>query len=96
MKRAKPAKKGRLLKLVILIFALWSAMTLVSLQGQTNQKKAEKDVLETQLAAQRLRNAALLESIESDSVIREIYAQIARDKLGLYSPDEIIIINRTP
>ncbi|MDR0324879.1 MAG: septum formation initiator family protein [Oscillospiraceae bacterium] len=95
MKRVKKPKRGWLGKLVILIFAVYSAMTLVSLQGQINQRKAENDELEAALEAQRLRNAMLLEDIESDD-IGEKYARIARDKLGLVDPSEIIIIDKTP
>jgi len=88
-------RKGRLLKLAILLFAVWSAMTLVSLQGQINQKKAENAETEAALMAQRLRNATLLEDIDSDK-IEEKYAHIARDKLGLVDPAEIIIVDKTP
>lgn len=93
----KKAKNKRRLpgKLVILIFAVWSAVTLVSLQGQINQKKAERDDIEARLAEQRIRNTMLAEDIGSDN-IEERYARIARDRLGLVDPAEIIIVNRTP
>ena len=93
MKRKK--RKGWLGKLVILVFAAWSATTLISLQGQINQKKAENGELEAALTAQRLRNATLLEDIDSNN-IEEKYARIARDKLGLVDPAEVIIIDQTP
>lgn len=91
----KRKKLGPLSRLVILVFAVYTAMTLVSLQGQINQKRSENTELEKQLAAQRLLNDTLREDIESDD-IGEVYARIAREKLGLVEPGEIIIVNRTP
>ncbi|MCL2003857.1 MAG: septum formation initiator family protein [Oscillospiraceae bacterium] len=93
-RKAKP-KRGLPGKLVILIFAVWAAITLVSLQGQINQKKAERDALELELAAQQIQIAMLAKDIESDNMEERI-ARIARDKLGLVMPEEIIIVNRTP
>jgi cell division protein FtsB len=95
MRKRKKSRIRVLGKLVILIFAVWSALTLMTLQGQINQKKAERDGIEALLAEQRIRNATLSEDIKSDNV-EEKYARIARDRLGLVDPSEIIIVNRNP
>jgi cell division protein FtsB len=58
-------------------------------------KKSEGAELEALVAAQRIRNAALSEDIDSDN-LEDRYARIARDKLGLVDPAEIIIVSRTP
>ena len=88
-------RSGWLSKLVILVFAVYTAMTLISLQAQINLKKAEIAELEANLAAQNLLTATLREDIGSDDP-GEIFARLARDKLGLVIPGEIIIVNRTP
>jgi cell division protein FtsB len=111
-KRKKETKKGRMSWLgmtVTTIFVAWAAITLISNQGKINMLKAENAVTEAERsewsiriatlqeaeqAARNLRNTAR-ETIESDE-LREIYARIARDRLGLVMPGEIIIVNRTP
>jgi cell division protein FtsB len=47
------------------------------------------------VAAQKLRNAALEEVIESDDNEGRII-RAARDRLGLVEPGEIVIVDMTP
>ncbi len=88
-------KRRWLRKLVILIFAVWSAVTLVSLQGQINRRKAENAALAEVLEAQMLRNEMVREDTESDD-LEDIKANLARERYGLVEPGEIIIVNRNP
>ncbi|MDR1693410.1 MAG: hypothetical protein LBR72_08645 [Oscillospiraceae bacterium] len=88
-------RKRWLGKLVILVFAVWSALTLVALQGQINKRRSENAELAKSLTAQELLNETLREGIGSDD-IEDVYARLARERLGLVAPGEIIIVNRNP
>lgn len=81
-----------LTKLLVVGFSVYATFTLVSLQIQISEKKAEQAMLATQIEEQTLRNAevkALLESDNSD----EYVARIARDKLGYVSPGERVFVD---
>jgi cell division protein FtsB len=51
--------------------------------------------MQAKVAAQRIRNAALEEDIESDDKEGKM-ARAARDRLGLVNPGELIIVDMTP
>lgn len=88
----KKKKIGTLTKCFIACFAVYASFTLVSLQMQISEKKAEQNQLSAQKEEQSLRNAeirALLESPESD----EYVARIAREKLGYISPGERVFVD---
>lgn len=90
MKRKK--KVNIVAKCIIVCFAVYASFTLVSLQMQISEKKAEQRQLVAASEAQALENAeikALLESPESD----EYVARIAREKLGYISPGERVFID---
>ncbi|MDR1668960.1 MAG: septum formation initiator family protein [Oscillospiraceae bacterium] len=92
---AERKKKSLLGKLVILVFAVWSAVTLITLQAQINKRKAENAELAENLAAQQLLVETLREDTGSDD-LTELYARLARERLGLVAPGEIIIVNKNP
>lgn len=83
-------KKSSLwIKLVILVLVVYATVTLVSLQSQITTKRAEMAALEKSIAAaeqekQRLEDA--IANMDTDAGVEEI----ARSKLGLVSPGEII------
>lgn len=83
-------KKSSLwIKLVILVLVVYATVTLVSLQSQITTKRAEMEALEKSIAAaeqekQRLEDA--IANMDTDAGVEEI----ARSKLGLVSPGEII------
>lgn len=90
MKRKK--KVNIVAKCIIVCFAIYASFTLVSLQMQISEKKAEQRELMAAAESQALENAeikALLESPESD----EYVARIAREKLGYISPGERVFID---
>ncbi|MCL1807898.1 MAG: septum formation initiator family protein [Oscillospiraceae bacterium] len=94
MKRGRKPKRRWLSKLVILVFAVWSVMIMISVQGRLNTEKAKKDELAIQKTALEL-NIEILKDTESEDPAQS-YERIAREKLGLVYPDEIIIIDKTP
>ncbi len=92
MKRKKRRWLG---KLVILVFAVWSAVTLIMLQGRINARKTENAELVKTMEAQKLLVETLREDTGSDEKA-ELYARLARERLGLVAPGEIIIVNKNP
>ena len=94
-------------KVVILIFALYTAVTLLSLQAQINQLTVEEAKAAAELQAKppieapredaQEQNEALIagQPIAYDGSCDEIIERIARER-GWVFPDEITIYNRTP
>lgn len=77
------------LKLAVLIVVIYTTVSLVSLQQQTAEMNAAAEVLQTELVAVEQSNdqlTAAIEEVDSD----ESVADIARNKLGLVSPGEIV------
>lgn len=77
------------IKLVVLVLVVYAVVTLVSLQSQISAQRGEMAELEQRIAAaeqekQRLENA--IANMDTDEGVEEI----ARSKLGLVSPGEII------
>lgn len=85
---------GTLMKVCMLLFAVYSVYTIVSLQLQIQSKKAEQEVLKTTVEEQKLKNAELEATIENSEDPAYI-AKIARDKLGYVSPGEKVFVNVT-
>lgn len=82
-------------KIVIVVFAVYTALMLITMQAEINRAKTEQAVLEERLETQKLTNQALEEDI-SYRESREAMERVAREKLGLVAPGEIIILNLTP
>lgn len=85
----KFTKSSLWIKLVVLVLVVYATVTLVSLQSQISAKRDEVDALEKSIAAaqqehQRLQDA--IDNMDTDEGVEEI----ARNKLGLVSPGEII------
>ena len=92
-KKDREKKAGLLGRIVLFVFAVYAAMMLLSLQGQINRAQAENNDLQERLTAQRMLNATLAEDTGSEA---GRIARLARERLGLALPGEIIIRNRTP
>lgn len=76
-------------KLLILILLVVVGISLLELLNRVQQTEAQRDALAQQVLVQTQTNAELAEAIEhSDDP--EWIAAVARDKLGLVSPGEII------
>ncbi|MFI3312816.1 MAG: septum formation initiator family protein [Eubacteriales bacterium] len=77
------------LKLAVLIVVIYATVSLVSLQQETSELELQATVLQEELTAAQQTNSQLTEAIaEVDS--DESVAEIARNKLGLVSPGEIV------
>lgn len=89
---------GLIGKVIVVIFALYAALLMISLQAQINERKAEGRELQEKVNTQALINAALQEDIGYDGSVNtdSRIARIARERIGLVAPGEIIIINKTP
>lgn len=78
-----------LTKIVILALLIIVAISLLELSGRMDQAQAQKEDLARQVAAQTQVNADLEDAIEHSDDPERI-ADVARDKLGLVAPGEII------
>lgn len=82
-------KAGLPTKLLILALLIAVAISLLELNSGVKQALADKAALEKQVVAQTQTNAGLADAIEH-SEDPERKADVARDKLGLVEPGEII------
>ncbi|MCL2083143.1 MAG: septum formation initiator family protein [Oscillospiraceae bacterium] len=84
-------------KAIIAVFMIWALLTVVNIRGRINEKEAERELLAKELHSQQLLNAVLQEDIDSEG--QEEYSarmeRMARERLGLVSPGEILIVNKT-
>ncbi len=85
----KLKRSSLVIKLVILTLVAYAAVTLASLQSQITAKRDEaealsEDIVSAEQENQRLQNA--IENIDTDEGVEEI----ARAKLGLVAPGEIV------
>ena len=85
-------KKHRLLKLAVLIFAVYAAFSLVETQVQIRKQSQLVNQLQEDKAAREQTNAALSELIGSE-LSDERIAEIAREQLGLAGPDDILFVD---
>lgn len=87
-------KAGLLTKLVVLALLIATATSLLELNGRLQEANAQKDELTQQVAAQAQTNAELEDAI-ANSDDPERIADVARDRLGLVEPGEIIFYSMT-
>jgi len=83
------ARAGLLTKVLILVLLIAVAISLLELNSQLDQAHAQKEELTHQVAAQTQINADLTDAIEHSDDLDRI-ADVAREKLGLVAPGEII------
>ncbi len=81
-------------RIVIILFIVYAAYNLVSLQAKLNEKQAEYQTLQEQITEQTLENQRLGESSGEELDDEEI-ASIAREKLGYSLPGERVFIDIT-
>ena len=81
-----------LTKIVILALLIIVAISLLNLNGRIDRAQAKKAELEHQVATQTQVNADLKDAIEhSDDPLW--IADVAREKLGLVAPGEIVFFS---
>lgn len=82
-------KSSLLVKLVVLIIIVYSTVTLVSLNNQLQDKRAEAAVLTEEAQQLQQENIDLQERIDNLSTDEGI-EEVARNKLGLVKDGEIV------
>jgi len=87
----KIKRAGFLTKLVVLALLIAAAVELLRMRGNIDAARAEQNALERQVAEQTQVNADLHDAVENNADPAR-QADIARDKLGLASPGEKVII----
>ena len=87
-------KAGLLTKLVVLALLIATATSLLEVNGRLQEANAQKDELTQQVAAQAQTNAELEDAIANSDDAERI-ADVARDRLGLVEPGEIIFYSMT-
>ena len=85
----KTQKASILTKLVVLALLLGVATALLNLRGQIQQAQADLAEVQRQVTVQRQTNADLADAVENSGDTGR-QADIARDKLGLVEPGEVI------
>ena len=88
----KVKRAGVATKLLVLVLLAALAVALLSTRAKLNAAQNERDELARQVAAQREANAELADDI-AHSDDPDYLADIARDKLGLLEPDEIVFVD---
>ena len=83
------ARAGLLTKILILVLLIAVAISLLELNKQVEQAQAQKEDLTRQVAVQTQTNADLADAIEHSDDLDRI-EDVAREKLGLVKPGEII------
>ena len=92
MERRRRMRPAVMLRMVILVFCLFFAVQLVSLQLQVTDLRAQSEELDDEISRKQLANKELEESqLDSDS--DEAIAKIARDVLGYASPGEKVYVD---
>ena len=92
---AKPRKRRRIglfTKVAVVVFSIYAAVTLITLQIQINERRREETALALQLETAKARNASLAAAIGSE-ITDEMIAQQARSKLDLVAPGEKVFID---
>lgn len=87
-------RKGFILKLALIIFAVFVVVQIIFLQINLHQKKQTLSALQQQVSAKTNENNDMQKQLD-DGVTDEYVAKIAREKLGLVSPSERIYADIT-
>lgn len=90
----KTVKASLITKIVILILIVYLSITLLNLRSDVQTAKANLAALQSKTSAQAAENAALEEDIENGRDAETIL-EIAKEKLGLVEPGEVIIYDTT-
>ena len=78
-----------LMKLVILALVVYSTFAIVTLQNKVMEKRAEAEILQTQIDTEKQENFRLEQAIDNLDTQEGIEA-VARQKLGMVSRGEIV------
>lgn len=78
-----------LTKLLVLVLVVYATVTLVSLQSQVTEKRAEVEALENSIDAAKQENLRLEQAIDALDTDEGVQS-VARQKLGWVSEGEIV------
>ncbi|MBQ6626644.1 MAG: septum formation initiator family protein [Ruminococcus sp.] len=79
---------------VVLIFAVYSVVTLVNLYSQIGQKKSELEAINGEIAIQEIKNEEMNELYNSsDEEFSRYIEQIAREDLDYIKQGERVFVN---
>ena len=82
-------KSGIVTKLIILALAAYALIALVQMKSRVEDAEAERDALRAEAQALAVTNASLNYEI-SHAKDKETVEKVAREKLGLVLPGEIV------
>ena len=83
------AGSGLLTRLLLLVLLVGIGWQLYSLRDQVNSARTDMELLAAKVAAQRLENDALTNDIKQGNTPEKM-EEIAREELGLVTPDEYV------
>jgi len=93
MKQQKNKPIGRFITHVLLaVFAVYAALTLVDAQVRLAERRQELDVLEARYENRRLENKELERQLADDMTSEDI-ERIAREQLDFVAPDQRVFID---
>lgn len=82
-------RSSLLTKVLILVLVVYATVTLVSLQSQVTEKEAQAESLQQAITTAKQENLRLEQDINALGTDEGVEA-VARQKLGLVAPGEII------
>jgi len=85
-------KVGLATKIFVAAFSIYAAVTLVSLQMQIADKRAEHEALTASLEIQQVRNAEL-EDVIGNAPDEDYIAKLARENLDYVLPGEMVFVD---
>jgi len=92
--KKSPYLKYFVLCAVVLVFAIYSLVTLVSLYSQIGDKKGELKEINNKIAIQEIKNEDMNSLYNSsDEEFAEYIEQIAREDLDYIRPGERVFVN---
>lgn len=94
MNKSSNYKSHLALKIITIIFAVYSFFNIIGLRSSIKAKQNELDTVEQQIYEQQVENQRLSESMNKELTDDDI-AEIAMEKLGYAFPGEVIFKNIT-
>lgn len=86
------ARLNTFAKLALALFVVFCAVTVVKLKFEINSLNEKKEILKSQIAAAEVKVASLQNELDAP-FDDEYVAALAKEKLNLVMPDEVIFYN---
>ena len=88
----KKNKLSILAQVVLALFVVWAAYTFVDVNMKQAQRRQEVEILNARHEALHLQNVELNRQLARDLSLEEI-ERIAREQLGMVSPDQRVFVD---